>query len=260
MPKYVFDVNVTDQKQSKQTMAWIPGQSQTSKASPGRMQTPFQLFYMYSSRPASAWRSADGRASCAVSVWKSEDGKRWNDLYSAYSASRSSKKKKTSCLYAYGFFPFYSCAIPAPAPYLRPRHTRAIPAPARSITSHAGDAVEKSAIITIWKGIWGSILHLYIHRPTCVMLHGGPDRIPTRDVSPSKHGAGQGAAVSQTLQYFAWLLCSSQWLLGCSIGCVLLLKHISLHRDKVLYLLPFPFNTWGQSFALLFGLYLVTLS
>ena len=33
------------------------------------------------------------------------------------------------------FFPFYSCAIPAPAPYLRPRHTRAIPAPARSITS-----------------------------------------------------------------------------------------------------------------------------
>ena len=89
----------------------------------------------------------------------------------------------------------------------------------------------------------GSILHLYIHRPTCVMLHGGPDCIPTHDVSPSEHGAGQGAAVSQTLQqYFAWLLCSSQWLLGCSIGCVLLLKHISLQRDNVLYLLPFPFK------------------
>ena len=81
----------------------------------------------------------DGRASCAVSVWKSEDGKRWNDLYSAYNASRSSEK--TSCLYAYGFFPFYSCALPAPAPYLRHTWRRAIPAPApylrppRSITS-----------------------------------------------------------------------------------------------------------------------------
>ena len=117
--------NITDQKQSKQTMVWIPGQSKTSKASPGRMQRPFQLFCMYSSRPASAWRSADGRASCAVSLWKSEDGKRWNDLYSAYNASRSSEKKP-SCLYAYGFF-----FLSIPAPYLRPRHTcaRAIPAP-----------------------------------------------------------------------------------------------------------------------------------
>ena len=83
----------------------------------GRMQTPFQLFYTYSSRPASAWRSADGRASCAVRVWKSEDGKHWNDLYSAYNASRSSFKKNPLVSTPTVFF----LSIPAPAPYLRLR-------------------------------------------------------------------------------------------------------------------------------------------
>ena len=130
-------------------MAWIPGQSQTSKAS------PVQLFYMYSSRPASTWRSVDGRASCAVSVWKSEDGKRWNDLYSAYNASTSSEK--TSCLYAYGFFSFLflrvTCARAIPAPYLRPRHTCArafYHKPTKGLDKHSTDVRLLYASVWAW--------------------------------------------------------------------------------------------------------------
>ena len=98
-------------------MAWIKGQSQISKASPGRMQTPFKLFYMYSSLQAlDVLQTGVQAAPSLVSVWKSEDGKRSNDLYSVYNASRSSKKKL--------FVSTRTVFLSIPAPYLcpRPRH------------------------------------------------------------------------------------------------------------------------------------------
>ena len=103
-------------------MAWIPGQSQTSKASPEQMQTPFQLFYMYSSLQALAVLQTGVQAAPSVSGnLKTENAE---TIYIQCTMHLDLLKKNLLSLRLRFSFLF-----------LRHTRARAIPAPARSITS-----------------------------------------------------------------------------------------------------------------------------